>query len=209
MDGWICMTKTVKWGNCVYFTCELAFSLSLLISIWMCCSNGHDALASLLSPPAVVQCHHLRQLGSSITVSHCDSLSAGLSPCWYLSVSDRATPACQDWSLSSPAIRLNTFIKGHKAKPLLWTRQQKIFCYSLCYFLIVFLFVFNYLALFFFILYCWSNTTTTSKSYQSYKLFLSGCVSLNKHGFSLHEIWLLQNWNHWSFLGGCDLIWVC
>lgn len=30
-----------------------------------------------------------------------------------------------------PAVGLNTFIKSHKAKALLWTRQQNIFCYLL------------------------------------------------------------------------------
>lgn len=48
-----------------------------------------------------------------------------------------------------PAVRLKTFIKGHRAKPLLWTRQQNIFCYLLdllpfhfFFFLFVYLFIY-------------------------------------------------------------------
>lgn len=107
-----------------------------------------------------------------------------------------------------PAVRLNASIKGHKAKPLLWIRQQNIFCYLLylkCDFFCCFSVCFKLFRSNFFLLYCWINTTTTSKSYQSYKLFLNDLVSLSKYGFSLREIWLLQNWNHWLFLGGCDL----
>lgn len=81
---------------------RVSWPLLVIIDFQFECAVQRSTLAWPLSPPAAVQRYHLGQLpGSSINVSHCDRLSAGLSPHWRPSVSDRAAPACQAWSLSS------------------------------------------------------------------------------------------------------------
>lgn len=122
----------------------------------------------------------LRQLSYSVTISGSCWARPSLSPtvivflqvCLLIGIRLCLTERLQPVRTGlCPAVGLNTFIKGHTAKPLLWIRQQNIFCsllYLQCYFFVVFLFV-----LFsskYFLLFCWNNTSATSKSYQSYKL---------------------------------------
>lgn len=122
----------------------------------------------------------LRQLSYNVTILGSCWVRPSLSPavivflqvCLLIAIRPCLTEQLQPVRTGlCPAVGLNTFIKGHTAKPLLWIRQQNIFCcllYLQCYFFVVFLFVLfssNY-----FLLFCWNNTSATSKSYQWYKL---------------------------------------